>query len=113
MFAIGSEKFLPAHRRIFQQKSPEAGVGQGLNHVAQREIRVPISFPRESQYGIGPRFDASVDEASKMHAKKWKLGIGHRIDQTLDQILAIWSKLVVFTPKRNDLGGVSGASPAT
>ena len=70
-----------------------------IEHVDRREV---ISLAREREDGVGARVDAPTDSAGEVHAQEREAGLGQRIDEVPNEVLPIWTKPVVLTPKRHD-----------
>src|SRR5271167_4142353 len=106
MLAIRPFEFIPAHRRVTQKKSPKAAVSQSLDQIAQREIRIAISFTCESQNRIWSSFHSAVNQPRKMDSQKWKFRIGYWVDEVSDQMLSLSPQFVILSSERHDFGRI-------
>src|SRR5262249_31371180 len=81
---------------------PESTKAQSIPRIAQREIALAITFPFESQYGIRAGMDRTINHAREMNPKKWKLWIGHWVDQSFHQMTPVGHQFVVLATKWHD-----------
>src|SRR6188768_4061922 len=84
-------------------KLPEPGKAEELSRVTQVDDAAPITLPGKADDGIGADRHAPVDHPGEMNAEEWEFGVGGRIDEVPDQIVATGRQRVVLPAERDDL----------
>ena len=89
---------------------PHAGEAGEGGDVAQVDRALAVALAAEAEHGVGPDRDAAVDGAGEVDAEEGQVGVGHGIDERVDEAVAGRGQAVVLTPERHDLERVGPAS---
>src|SRR5439155_20156671 len=81
---------------------PKAGIRQGFQHIFETNVRPPVAFPLEREYGIRTSFHTAYRHSREMDTEKRKPRIRHGVDQVLHQEVPRRNQFVVLAAKRND-----------
>src|SRR5437868_7847902 len=83
-------------------KFPETAKAQRFQCIKAVEVALAITFAFERKDSIRAGVNGAIYHSGEMNPEKWKRGIRHRINQTVDQMAFVRHQLVVFAPERDD-----------
>ena len=84
------------------QYPADAGRGEDLQGIGQRDIALAVAFALQSQHGVGADGDAAVDHAGQVDAEERHRRIGDRIDQMVDDLVVLRRQLEILAAERTD-----------
>ena len=87
---------------MLSRHGPEPPVGEDLVQVPEIHVGLAVALPRERQDRVGTHLHAAVDRRGEVHSQEWEPGVGHGIDESLDQGLPVLREAVVLAPERHD-----------
>src|SRR4029077_6066684 len=111
-FAYGAHHLHHPISVMLPRHFPETRERKGLKHIGTAYVRSAIPLPLEGEHGVWSGVDGVIDHARKMNAKKWKIGIGHWVNQTLCEIPLFRHQLVVLSAEGDDFGARIQATEA-
>src|SRR5579883_2971592 len=98
-FAEGADHFLNTFVGMGRRQFPEGRICDDFGKITPVKVCFFVAFPLEAQHSVWPCMDAPINHAGKVYAEKGKRWIGHRINQSFDQMPRFGSEFVVFAPK--------------
>jgi histidinol-phosphate aminotransferase len=90
------------HRGVADQETPEAGEGERVPQVGQRDLIPPVALAGEGQHGVRAGFDAPVDETGEVDAQEGEGRVGDGVDEVAHQMLAGRFEHVVLAAEGDD-----------
>ncbi len=94
---------LKAHTPEAGGQFPEAGKGQRLRQVTQRDVAALVTLAPPRQHGVGAGLDGAVDHAGEVDAEKRHLRIGDRVNEMFYEVAALRFEFIVFAAERDDV----------
>ena len=83
-------------------ESPQAAIGDVLSQLCPADVAPAVALAGQREHGVGAGVDRAVDHAGQVHTEKREAGVGHRVNEVVDEVRPFGHQLVVLATERDD-----------